>query len=167
MFEDSDDLIQPVTNFSQNGVKESEGTLKNGLKHGIWTEFFSDGKPATRAEYHDGKEQGLCTRWYPSGQKEIESTLVDGVAEGPWIRWYTNGQKQAEGRYHGFTVHPRGDLIPKPDGRYLEWHSNGKQAVEGEYRNGEKNGRWISRNEEGVVITIEHWVDGRKLEVDR
>jgi len=55
-----------------HGQKKYEGTFKNDLKDGKWTEWRINGQKSYEGTYKDGELDGLETRWYNNGQKKYE-----------------------------------------------------------------------------------------------
>jgi len=92
-----------VFSLYENGNKESEWTLKNGRKDGLYTYWYDNGQKSSEGTYKDGKEDGLWTGWYDNGQKEIEGTFKDGKPDGLSTLWYENGQKRQEGTENEWT----------------------------------------------------------------
>ncbi len=65
-------------NYYPNGKRKSEGTLKDGLPDGLFTEWYENGQKRYEGTWKDGKLNGLVTRWYNNRQKEREGTFKDG-----------------------------------------------------------------------------------------
>ena len=124
-----------------NGLKEWEGTWKNGKEDGLSLGWYNNGLKEWEGTYKDGKEDGLWTIWYSNGQKWNERTFKDGEGHG-LSTWYKNGQKEYEyvETFKNKEVH----------GLSTRWSENGQKRWEGTYKDGklisEKN--W---NKDGSV----------------
>ena len=60
------------------GQKKKEETYKDGIKDGLYTEWFDNGQKYWEVTYKDGKLDGLLTSWYANGQKKWEATFRGG-----------------------------------------------------------------------------------------
>ena len=61
--------------------------------------LYDDGKIKNEGTLKDGKKDGLNTNWYENGQKWYELTNKDGEFDGLYTNWYENGKKRFEGTY--------------------------------------------------------------------
>ena len=53
------------------GKKKIEGTIKDGKRDGLWTEWHENGMKKRETTYKDGKEDGLVKSWWSNrGLKE-------------------------------------------------------------------------------------------------
>jgi len=62
--------------FNKHAVLIAEGTYVNGLKHGLWREYYDD-----------------------SGALLIEESFVYGVQHGRYVAYHPNGQVLSEGEF--------------------------------------------------------------------
>ena len=170
-------------------IKES-GLLRNGKKHGTWTEDedegpYVDGKREGKwtlrwrnedvgeAWYVNGKRHGRYVTRYPDGSGE-EGMYVDGERHGRWIGYtgnkepgggvYEHGTKQGEWVDHiGEYKTIRGPYVDgEKHGEWVErWESPDQLTVErGPYVNGTKHGRWVDRNND--FVSEGEYVNGRR-----
>jgi len=90
----------PVFSLYEDGKKKDEGSIKDGKKDGLSTEWYENGQKMSEGTYKEGDKQGLWTYWYEeNGQKGRENTFKDGKWDGLWTEWYKNGQKKVEGTW--------------------------------------------------------------------
>lgn len=61
--------------FDEKGVLLFEGTMKNGMKHGLWV------------------------TWYDETQREEERTYIEDRPHGTWRYWYIDGYLKREEEY--------------------------------------------------------------------
>jgi antitoxin component YwqK of YwqJK toxin-antitoxin module len=117
----------PYTEWYSNGKKFAEGRYADGKKVGEWTYYsFDDGKKAKTGSYKNGLCDGVWTYWRDDGSKQREERYASGDRDGRWVLWHKNGQKAVEENYvHG-----------KLDGKRITWDKDGKKTSEVVYRNG-------------------------------
>jgi antitoxin component YwqK of YwqJK toxin-antitoxin module len=53
--------------FENSGIKLSEGFIKNGLFHGLWTDYYGNGVKRLEGEYENGKKIGTWCAYYENG----------------------------------------------------------------------------------------------------
>lgn len=130
------------TYWYENGNKQSEFNLKNGIQEGLRTEWYSNGNKKGEVNFVKGIENGVKTYYYESGSKMKTETYVDGKLNGITIDYAKNGNKISECTYeNGILVGP-----------YKEWYDNGKPKFEGQFKNGRKNGDWTFYDLSGKPI---------------
>ncbi|MEE2917331.1 MAG: toxin-antitoxin system YwqK family antitoxin, partial [Candidatus Neomarinimicrobiota bacterium] len=54
----------PVFSLYKDGKNKGEGSLKDGKKDGLWTQWYENGQKKNETSFKDGKEDGLFTIWY-------------------------------------------------------------------------------------------------------
>ena len=52
--------------------------FRNGKRHGLWTEWYPNGKKKLETRYKNGVENGLRTEWAEDGKKTFQATFKDG-----------------------------------------------------------------------------------------
>jgi len=67
---DKEPFTGEIISYS-GGKVELEGTVKNGLREGLWVFYF------------------------PNGQKKMEGIYKDGLKEGSWTYWAENGEQDS------------------------------------------------------------------------
>ena len=73
-----------------NGKKKLEGKYNNGIKDGLWIEWYKNGQKMEEEIYKNGEEDGKWTWWYKNGQKKEEGIFKGGKKDGLFTRWYEN-----------------------------------------------------------------------------
>ena len=58
----------------RNGQKLSEGNVKDGKHHGLWTQWHENGQKQREANYKDGKKDGLQMWWHENGRRRANVT---------------------------------------------------------------------------------------------
>jgi antitoxin component YwqK of YwqJK toxin-antitoxin module len=155
----------PYTRMHPNGTKAVEGRVRNGKRHGRWSEWYDDGRPRAEGDYYHGEKHGRWTYWYEGGQIHESGEYQYGRRENLWTSWYENGRKEGvgyfrnsrgEGRttlwYPDGKVAAEGELVDDlREGLWLEWHENGQLASRGTYHYGRIEGLWEFWTDEGVL----------------
>jgi antitoxin component YwqK of YwqJK toxin-antitoxin module len=112
--------LEVSVGFSQEGYLAYEGDFKDGKPEGLWTTFFSDGKPRWKGVKKNGLNHGSFTMWYENGRKKLEGTYHEGKKHGPSIAWYENGAKWQQ-KFYEFGA---------PSGIWKTWDKNGNLTSE-------------------------------------
>jgi len=117
-----------------NGILKYEGiTDMNGLRQGIWKEYYATGELKSEGNYIDSKEEGAWKFYFQNQKIEVEGRYKNGKKEGTWYWYYPNGTLlQEENRNQG-----------KLDGEFLEYDESGNIRVKGEYVEGTEEGEWF------------------------
>ena len=55
-----------------------EGSYKNSIKDGRWTEWFENGQPEKQYSYRYGQKHGYWAEWHNNGLLAVEGSYVDG-----------------------------------------------------------------------------------------
>ena len=66
------------TFWSENGIKEYEGSYKNGMKEGKFVKWHDNGAKESEGSYKNGMKEGKWTVWYYNGNKFSEKSYKDG-----------------------------------------------------------------------------------------
>lgn len=76
--------------YYSNGKKKSHEIYRNDtvLTETIW---FENGKVSSESVYKDGLKTGVYKEYYPTGKIKVEQTYVAGVKEGPYKSYFNNG----------------------------------------------------------------------------
>jgi antitoxin component YwqK of YwqJK toxin-antitoxin module len=83
------------TLISKDGTR-IERTYTDGVKQGLETIWYPNGKKRQETNYKNGALHGISKTWRPDGSIERESHFKDGQSDGPFIAYYENGQKESE-----------------------------------------------------------------------
>ncbi len=79
--------------YDHRGAKRSSGTLKNGLKSGLWRYFDSQENKRAKGEYQRGVRQGLWRFWSSDGKPQAKGEFDQGRRVGPWRYDHPGGGK--------------------------------------------------------------------------
>jgi antitoxin component YwqK of YwqJK toxin-antitoxin module len=143
-----------------------EQNTKNGVAHGIQTDWYENGQKMLEGNFINGKAEGTVTKWYENGNKDEEENFIDGELNGKTTMWYVTGQKYFERNYKD----------DKLNGKWTTWYKNGQLWEEGNFKDGKENGlqtTWyengqkrnerFSSEEEVVVGTTYKWYDNGQM----
>ncbi|HTA31216.1 MAG TPA: toxin-antitoxin system YwqK family antitoxin [Candidatus Cybelea sp.] len=133
--------VKPFVDYHTNGQVRTRGTLQNGVKSGLWTEYYPDGKKFREVHFKEDKLDGPFSIWFSDG-KRSEGSFKAGKTDGLVRVWYSNDQLESEV-----------DVVQdKADGKETKWYPNGQKRIEGINGNGNRVGHWVEWDERGVVI---------------
>ena len=58
--------------------------------------YWRSGGPKTSISMRDGVRSGGATEWYSDGTKESEGSYADGLREGEWSYWLADGSDDVQ-----------------------------------------------------------------------
>lgn len=93
------------TVYYQNGKKSVVQKRVQGLIHGQYLEYYSDGTIYTDANYYYGDYSGPYTNFYPSGKKQMECNYVNDEVDGVLTNYHPNGNIKDTTEYIFGTKH--------------------------------------------------------------
>lgn len=110
-----------------NGNRFVEKSFIDGLEHGQWTIWYSDGTKMKLGTIENGAKNGDVTEWWENGKIKYKQPYKNGKKNGKWQSWYTNGAKWTERDFEN-------DVL---NGKVLVWDSLGNLTKEYNYKNGQ------------------------------
>jgi antitoxin component YwqK of YwqJK toxin-antitoxin module len=157
----------PWAHYKHNLPAET-GAYRQGLRHGTFTEYYSDGRRIkSETPYTDGKRDGMRRTYYTDGSLEMEKEYRQGQEHGIERRWdYGAQEPRSEHNYYAGKKDGRqitrfvsnvGDYYEEsnfnmgsPVGEFLQRWSDGTIRTRGQYnRIGDKDGVWIESRRDG------------------
>jgi len=137
---------QNVIDYYANGQVKFLGHLREGVKHGKWTEWNGNGDTVSIINYFFGYKNGPFKIWKlerPDGQLD---TPGDDYAQdiGTILKYV--------GTYSG-------DVL---NGRYEVFYPNGNLKSAGFYKKGQMDGTWVEYGENFDTTSIIKWRVGHK-----
>jgi antitoxin component YwqK of YwqJK toxin-antitoxin module len=78
--------------YHDNGQLSYKGTYKNGKTEGPWVFYNEDGQLSSKGNWKDGKRDGHWVGYNRDGQIEWRRTYKNGVKDGPWVGYNKDGQ---------------------------------------------------------------------------
>ena len=168
-----------------NGNIMTEGAFDKNVKVGTWKTYTIDGKPLSVSVAKDslllvmsiwdeqGKQTvkdgtGIITYYFDNKLKSEEGGVKDGLFEGLHTAWYANGKLKAERNYKkgSFTLlnswNSKGEKeVTDGTGYYRSYDEQDSVVEECPYKNGKKNGLYITRSTEHVVLARINYVDDK------
>ncbi|MBN2668082.1 MAG: hypothetical protein JXR60_02535 [Bacteroidales bacterium] len=76
--------------FYSDGVKQAEGTFKNGERYGRWVFYHENGRVWSTGHFENGLSQGIFDIYKPDGTIYIKSYYTDGKKTKE--EYYKNGK---------------------------------------------------------------------------
>lgn len=152
-------FVKSATDTTKNGEyirysRESKalvsGYFKDGIKDGIWKEFYPDGKPKIEVPYKNGIKDGVMQTYGPAGKLSSKGLFKNGKLTDSLFTFFSSGRLKSKAwfvndlpegevwEYHssGFPKQLNTYHNQKPNGPFKEWYENGKPKIEAEYKNG-------------------------------
>ena len=94
--------------WDENGILREECYYYQNLKHGKYTDRYSDGQLWEENYYEHGLLQGPRTLWYGCGSILIKSNYVNDCVHGIYIRYYSDGNiDELDYFLHGVKITPQ------------------------------------------------------------
>ena len=163
----TDGLYNGTYEYHKNNVLVEKGTYKEGVKNGIFTEYYSDGTPKSETPITDGKVDGVVKEYHPDGTLESEKGYKAGKEHGPERYWEFGANKPRiernyfegvpDGRQYREISSNVGDYVEVahfdkgvPTGEFLQtWAESGDIKERGSYKDGKKHGVWEQIRRDG------------------
>ncbi len=143
--------------YHANGQVYEMGRVVDGVKTGIWKQYFNDGKLAMEWK-KEGTIDHIQNRWLPNGEQQIlngngtymafydsavtileNGSVVDGLKEGRWILYFNQGGIWQDRTYvHGMLT-----------GESTSYYEDGTKQAEGDMKNNRETGGWTWFYESG------------------
>lgn len=90
--------IKKRIKYETNGFEPGNG-YKDGLKDGILTSYYPNGKERYRAKYVNGLKNEFLIEYYADGNKIREKMYSMGIPNGAYVEYYRNGKPKEDGIY--------------------------------------------------------------------
>ncbi len=165
----------------RNNVLVEKGSYKEGVAHGPFTKYHSDGKTiAEERLLSDGKVDGVVKNYRSDGSLEKEKGYKEGKEHGVERYWERGGDKPSidrnyfegvpDGRQYAEISSNTGDYVEVahfdkgvPTGEFLQtWAESGDVKVRGGYKDGKKNGVWVEIRRDGKIESEITYADGKR-----
>ena len=85
--------------FTGKTTGKSQGSFRNGKKHGPYVKYHDNEQLQSKGTYKDGKKHGPWVGYHKNGQLFYKGTLKDRKRDGPWVFYHKNGQLWFKGTY--------------------------------------------------------------------
>lgn len=154
-------------NYYDNGFIVSEGTYKEGLKTGDWTEYYLPSELVYNNNKTDLSLIYNSPTWknfrktktktaYVNGKKEGTSTLYSYQGEVVLIFEYLAGKRNGISTHYSNNKPDRIDTYKNDElnGASLIFHSNGIIQLLAYYKDGVPVGNWQLFNENGEIVCV-------------
>jgi antitoxin component YwqK of YwqJK toxin-antitoxin module len=107
------------TKYHYSGQIAEEHIYRNDIKHGAWTQYFTDGVTCIRSQFISNKVNGSFETFHPNGKKEITGTYVNDTREGAWLFYNDDGSLKQTIKYNKGIAENDLKLIEE-ETRYLD-----------------------------------------------
>lgn len=164
----------------RNNVLVETGTYKEGVKNGVFTEYYRDGTPMSETPITDGKVDGVVKSYYTDGTIENEKGYKEGYEHGPERYWEHGKEKpriernffegKPDGRQYAEIGSNGGDYVEvayfdkgTPTGEFLQtWAESGDVKKRGSYGSGGKEGVWTEIRRDGKIESEITYAGGKR-----
>lgn len=75
------------------------GTLKNGVRDGLWTAWHENGNVESEVVYIDGDRHGIMSTWYEDGKLRYTGAYANNEKIGEWIYYDKSGKELKRVQY--------------------------------------------------------------------
>ena len=117
LYTDADgSLFTGIFENKENGVKQSEIEIKNGLFNGEAKYYYASGKLMETGVYENGQKDGKWLRYNETGLTVGLAIYNLGKKNGTWMVWDDTGKKRFEMHYH----------MGEKTGTWHNWNENGE-----------------------------------------
>ena len=126
----------------------------------VWIYNNEDGSPKVAINYKMGVEfkrkyqNGTFRELYDSGIPKSEYTWEDAKKNGPFTEWYDKGE---------YVLEEAEDPVMKKENYMKQVLKGAQEKVKGDYLNDQMEGEVIYYNENGSILKIETWSDGKLI----
>lgn len=155
-----DEKIGDYKSWFENGTPDAEGKFVKGHMDGTWIYYNEDGSPKLAINYKMGVEfkrkyqNGTFRENYDSGIPKSEYTWEDAKKNGPFVEWYDKGEYVLE--------EPEDPEMRKENYQKLVLKGT-QEKVKGDYLKDQLEGEVIYYQENGGILKIETWSDGKLI----
>lgn len=126
----SGDLFSGAVKISDGEGRKITYFYRDGLRNGVATSNYEDGKLELEITYRKGQKNGEEISFYENGNPEYKKTYKDDVLNGEEIIFYENGQPKQRNNYLNGVL----------DGEITYFAENGNRTKIEHYKNGQKDG---------------------------
>jgi antitoxin component YwqK of YwqJK toxin-antitoxin module len=130
------------TLFYMNGELAAEGKYEGTLKDSTWKYYSYYSHTLSYVEnYKAGGKSGPSMKYYDNG---LVAEIIDwdsNIKQGKWLQYFEDGSLRLSSSF----------VSDKIDGHYKVFTSPGKVAIDGSYKEGNKDGKWIFYNDQGII----------------
>ncbi len=153
----------PFTGEIDEGV--DRGSIKNGMREGLWIHYYEDGQLNQKGEYKNGEKEGLWVIHNANGRIKLKGNFLKGVKDGFWFEEdflgygtgdYKNGNR--EGLWIFFYDYEKQVLRKKvnfnsgvENGPFESFWESGQKKAKGLLSNGKRQGNWIFYDSDGSI----------------
>ena len=92
--------------FTGKTTGKTQGSFRNGKKHGPWVSYHDNGKLESKGTHKDGNQHGPWNEYHKNGKLKSKGTYKDGNQHGPWVHYWENGQLFYKGTNKYSTKEP-------------------------------------------------------------
>lgn len=163
LYDDEGALLEPIVHYSAEGQKIVQYQMVNGVREGVYEEWYENGQLKLHHEYAKGEYDGEQREYYESGQQKLAARFKNAKRDGIYREWYDNGNLKVHTSYrdgekegkrlvyfeNGTLQFDEQFIANDHDGEQREWYENGQLKFQGAFDKGLKIGHHKSFYEDG------------------
>jgi antitoxin component YwqK of YwqJK toxin-antitoxin module len=81
----------PYVEKDENGNTLIAGEILNGIRVGIWTSYYPNGRLRSEIEYSTGSQNGIYQVFWQNGEKRINGFYKYGKPANDWVFYDSTG----------------------------------------------------------------------------
>ena len=141
-------------------------TTRFHLKHGTYTEFYTNGEYKYKVVFKNGQREGRYQSWFPNGQLCEDGRYENDKRFGKWLMWHRNGKLHVEQTIVDVITHSHHQAYVY-DGWRHAWFDNSQKEYEEFNVHGKRNGLSQQWCKEGPLLYQTEWLDDQKHGVQK
>ncbi|MCS6967195.1 MAG: hypothetical protein RMJ44_01935 [Cytophagales bacterium] len=150
--------LQGQWSFYHKGVLKAVGNFEEGLRHGLWTDYYAQGGVKAIGKYWYDREDSLWRYFHLNGQESQQEHWYKGKLLEVTDFKAPNGRSL-----------PKGTLKQGNGSRFIyhsrrSWMGKWRLSVEGYYKNGLPEGRWRYYHPKGRLLKELIFVQGKPID---
>ena len=132
-----------------------ENSFVNGLRDGVWRQYWDNGQLWLKENYKNGKKEGSYIQYHENGKLNTNSNYKNGKPDGTWVYYWDNEKIRTKGNYKN----------GKLEGEWVEYSFEGQLKYKGHYKNNKKDGYWVYYDYDGTIHKglTGMWKDGEPI----
>lgn len=151
--------------YHENGKLKEVSHWNMGVLVDTLCKFYKNGNTKSIEVYNYGKRNGRCFYYYDDRVLKAKGNLKNGELDGLWSFYYPDGKKKAEGSYAPGAHCPLNEESAENEcmtGTWWMYNEEGKLVSYQHWDHGVKNGQWINWSDAGDTLMIAEYKNGRE-----
>lgn len=159
------------------GVKQYEGTFRNGSPFGIFTYYYPEGSVKTISLFSDDGRLARSVSYFKNGNIMARGNYLETKKDSTWLFYSDNDtnpvsrENYRNGLLNGvsITYYPNGIISETieysegiKNGKWEQFFTDGSPKVKGAFKNGENDGHFLLLFPNGKTMINGNYADGHQ-----